>query len=103
MYFLATCFYLDPDIDLDIELKLRPHGELNWIDNSSLDHFFKNFKVFRLHAILHDACGFVYEYSEKRRGLSTALSGQLASNSRAYEEKRLPVRLAASLASLIQV
>ena len=24
LYFLATCFYLDPDLDLHIALKLRP-------------------------------------------------------------------------------
>ena len=24
LYFLAICFYLDPDLDLDIALKFRP-------------------------------------------------------------------------------
>ena len=37
LYFLATCLYLDPDLDLDIALKLRPYGGLIGIDNSSLD------------------------------------------------------------------
>ena len=43
LYFLATCLYLDPDIDLEIALKLRPYGGLIGIDNSSLDVYFKNF------------------------------------------------------------
>ena len=60
LYFLAICLYLDPDLDLEIALKLRPYGGLIGIDNSSLDVYFKNFKILRLQAILHDACGFVY-------------------------------------------
>ena len=42
LYFLATCFYLDPDLDLDIALKLRPHGGLIGIDNSTLDKYLKS-------------------------------------------------------------
>ena len=60
LYFSATCLYLDPALDLEITLKLRPYGGLIGIDNSSLDVYFKKFKVLRLHAILHDACGFVH-------------------------------------------
>ena len=33
VYFLATCLHLDPEIDLDIALKLRPYGGLIGIDN----------------------------------------------------------------------
>ena len=73
LYFLATCLHLDPDLDLDIALKLRPYGGLIGIDNSSLDKYFKNLKILRLHAILHDASGFVYEYSEKGLGYSYVL------------------------------
>ena len=70
LYFLATCVYLDPDIDLDIALKLRPYGVLMGIVNSSIDKYFKSYKILRLHAILHDASGFVFEYSEKGPGYS---------------------------------
>ena len=42
LYFLATCLYLDPDLDLEIALKLRPYGGLIGIDNS-LDVYFKNY------------------------------------------------------------
>ena len=68
MYFLATCLYLDPYPDLDIAMKLQPYGVLIGIDNSSLDKNFKKLKILRLHAIPHDAPGFVFEYSEKRPG-----------------------------------
>ena len=61
VYFLATCLHLDPEIDLDISLKLRPFGGLIDIDNSALDKYFKSIKILRMHAIRHDASGFVYE------------------------------------------
>ena len=70
LYFLATCLHLDPEIDLDIALKLGPYGGLIGIDTSALDKYFQSFKILRLHAILHDASGFVYEYSEKSPGYS---------------------------------
>ena len=68
VYFLAICLYLDPDLDLDIAMKMRPYGGLIGIDNSSLNKYFKSYKISRLHAILHDASGFVFEYSEKGPG-----------------------------------
>ena len=68
LYFLATCLHLDPNIDLIIGLKLRPFWGIICTDNSSLDRYFKSFKVLRLHTILHDAAGFVYELSKKRPG-----------------------------------
>ena len=73
LYFLATCLHLDPEIDLDIALKLRPYVGLIGIDNSALDKYFKSFRIVRLHAILHDASCFVYEYSEKGPGYSYVL------------------------------
>ena len=61
---LATCMYSDdPDLDLEIELKLSPYGGFIVIDNSSLATYFKNLKVMCLHAILQGARCFVYEYS----------------------------------------
>ena len=73
LYFLATCFYLDPDLDLDIALKLRPYGGLIGIDNSTLDKYFKCYKTLRLHAIHHDVSGFVFEHSEKEPSYSYVL------------------------------
>ena len=63
LYFLANFLYLDPDLNLEIALKLRPYAGLIVIDCFYL----------RLHAILHDALGFVYEYSEKVSGYSFVL------------------------------
>ena len=45
-YFLANCFYLDADFNLDFVLKNRPCGGLIGIDNSSLDKHLKQFKFF---------------------------------------------------------
>ena len=63
LYFLAACQYLDPDIDLETTLKLIPYGRLIGIDNSPLNKNFKSFKILRAQAILHDASGFIAEYS----------------------------------------
>ena len=62
-YFLAENEYFS---ELDcfnqyIALKLRPYGGLIGIDNSSLDKFLRVTKILRLHAILHDSGGFMYE------------------------------------------
>ena len=65
VYFLAACLYLDPEINLEIVLKLRPYGGLIGIDNSSLDTYLKSYKFLRLHAILHDASGLIAEQSER--------------------------------------
>ena len=62
-YFLAASEYFSEldCFDHDIALKLRPYGGLIGIDNSSLDKYLKVSKILRLHAILHDAGGFIYE------------------------------------------
>ena len=78
MYFLATCLYLDPDINLETALKLRPYGGLISIDNSSLDNssfdnYLNSYKFLRLHAILHGASGFIAEQSQKGPGYSYIL------------------------------
>ena len=70
VYFLAACLYLDPDINLEIVLKLRPYGSLIGIDNSSLDNYLISSKFLRLHAILHEASGFIAEHSQKGTGYS---------------------------------
>ena len=41
LHFMATCQYLDPDVDLDNAMRLRPCGGLIDINNSSLDKYFK--------------------------------------------------------------
>ena len=68
-YFLAACFlffFASPDnLNYDILIKLRPYGGLIGIDNSSLDKYLKNSKILRLHAILHDAAGFIHEFCQQ--------------------------------------
>ena len=64
-YFLAACslFFISTtnDITYDVAIKLRPYGGLIGIDNSSLDKYLNDSKILRMHAILHDAVGFVHE------------------------------------------
>ena len=67
-YFLAACslFFVSSDnLNYDILIKLRPYGGLIGIDNSSLDKYLKNSKILRLHAILHDAAGFIHEFYQQ--------------------------------------
>ena len=65
-YFLAaySLFFVSSDnLNYDILIKLRPYGGLIGIDNSSLGKYLKNSKIFRLHAFLHDAAGFIHEFN----------------------------------------
>ena len=71
-YFLATSAYFSEieGFDFDIALKLRPYGGIIGIDNSSVDKYLKISKILRLHAILHDAGGFIYEIYNQGPGYS---------------------------------
>ena len=62
-YFLAACKYFSQieNFDVDTALKLRPYGRLNGIDNFSWDKYLNCSKILRIHAILHDAGGFIQE------------------------------------------
>ena len=64
-YFLAACsvffFSSENELNYDVAIKLRPYGGLIGIVDSSLDKYLKDSKILRLHAILHDAAGFVDE------------------------------------------
>ena len=63
-YFL---FFVSSDYrNYDILIKWRPYGGLIGIDNSSLDKHLKNCNILRLHAISHDAAGFVHEFYQQR-------------------------------------
>ena len=64
--FLSVCHCLDPKISLREMNELYPHGGLIGYADSYLDSVLRYSKVFRLHAILHDAAGAVY--TEKRKG-----------------------------------
>ena len=74
-YFLAACslFNGSTDFDFDIAMKLRPYRGLIGIDNSSMDRFLKDSKILRLHAILHDAAGYIQEHYEQGPGYAYML------------------------------
>ena len=71
-YFLASRAYFTEieGFDFEIALKLRPYGGIFGIDNSSEDKYPKISKVLRLHAILQDAGGFIYEIYNQGPGYS---------------------------------
>ena len=58
-YFIATCFHLDKTLDIDFVNSDCPYGGLIGIGDSNLKRLFSGFKLFRLHAVLHDACGYM--------------------------------------------
>jgi hypothetical protein len=58
-YFLAACYHLNKHIDPEEIITDCPHGGLIGIGDSWLERIFGNFKVFRLHAVLHDASGYM--------------------------------------------
>lgn len=58
-YFLSACLYIDPEADIEALNRDCPYGGIIGIDDSNLDSVFNRFKVFRLHAILHDAAGYM--------------------------------------------
>jgi len=58
-YFLATCSHLDPTVDLEFVNDTCPFGGVIGIGNSWLEPCFNWSKVFRLHASLHDAAGYI--------------------------------------------
>ena len=75
LYFLATCFYLDPYLDLDIALQFRDHGRLIGIDNSTLDKHFDSCKILRFRFLLFCMTlpVFVFEHSGKGPNYSHVL------------------------------
>ena len=45
--------------------ELRPYGGLICIDNSFLDRHSKDSIILQLHAIFHDAAGFIHEFNQE--------------------------------------
>ena len=66
--FLSECFCWDSRLSLrEMDQKIKFGGTIGYGD-WYLEFLFHHFKVFRLHAILHDAAGAVRAYSDKRPG-----------------------------------
>ena len=57
--FLSTCKILDESIDLQSFDQKYPFGGLIGYGNSYMDPILQHSKLFRMHAILHDAAGSV--------------------------------------------
>ena len=66
--FLSACFCWDSRLSLREMDQKFPFGGLIGYGNSYLDAVFRYSKVFRLHAILHDAAGAVRAHSSKGPG-----------------------------------
>ena len=66
--FLSTCYCLDDQISLREMDQQYPYGGIIGYGDSYLDPLFRYSKVFRLHAILHDAAGAVRTQSGKGPG-----------------------------------
>ena len=66
--FLSACFYWDSRLSLrEMDQKFIFGGTIAY-GNSYLELLFRHFKVFRLHAILHDAAESVRAHSGKGSG-----------------------------------
>ena len=66
--FLSACFCWDSRLFLrEIDQKFKFGGTIGYGD-SYLEFLFRHFKIFRLHAILHDAAGAVRAHSGRGPG-----------------------------------
>ena len=66
--FLSACFCWDSSLSLrEMDQKFKFGGPIGY-GNCCLDSVFRYSKVFRLHAILHDAAGAVRSHSGKGPG-----------------------------------
>ena len=60
--FLAVCLLIDPTCNLTEINESAPYGGLIGPGNSILHNYCKNSKLLRVHAIFHDAYGFMRTY-----------------------------------------
>ena len=72
-YFLAACKCWDKNAPLDELNNNTPYGGTIGIGDSFLDTVFRHFKVFRLHAVLHDSAGALRSTYNKGPGYCYAL------------------------------
>ena len=60
--FLAVCRYLDENVDLRLVNERAPSGGKIGPGDSKLDKYFRFSKIMRLHAIFHDAHGYMRSF-----------------------------------------
>ena len=73
--FLSACFRWNSRLSSREMDQKFPFGGLNGYGNSYLDSVFRYSKVFRLHAIIHDAAGAVRAHSGKGPGYCNMIGG----------------------------
>ena len=72
--FLAVCYSINNEINLQFVNQFDKFGGLIGPGENKLHHFFKCLKIFRLHAIFHDAFGFMRSTYNVDPGYLYALS-----------------------------
>lgn len=72
-YFIAACKSIDSSVSIEDVEHDRPFGGVIGIGNSKCDKVFHHFKLFRLHAIFHDAAGYMKETHNKGPGYCYAV------------------------------
>ena len=72
--FLAVCYSINKEINLHFINEMAEFRGLIGPGNSILDRYFRYFKLFRLHAIFHDAFGFMKSNYNVGAGYVYALS-----------------------------
>lgn len=73
-YFLAACKIIDPNCNLEEVNSLTPYGGKIGCDDSKLENYLNFSKIFRLHAVLHDAAGFMFEFNQSGPGYCFVLN-----------------------------
>ena len=68
--FISVCYCFDPKNCLQEKDTLYPHGGVIGYDDSYLNTVFRFSRVFRLHAMLHDAAGTFYAQNGSGSGYS---------------------------------
>ena len=87
--FLAVCYCLDKNVNLHDINDFAPYGGLIGPGKSYMDRCLNYFKLFRMHAVFHDAFGFmksnfdlgpgyVYAVTEKPLFVNNMLLGHLS-------------------------
>ena len=67
-YFYSACKTISPYIEYITVENQCPHGGKIGMGNSKMHNFFKKYKTLRLHAILHDASGYMKREWNKGSG-----------------------------------
>ena len=74
-YFIAACKLLDDSVCIQNIEEDNPYGGTIGIGNSKLDILFRWSKIFRLHAIMHDAAGYMRRQHNVGPGYCYVFSG----------------------------